>query len=163
MPTFTYLDKKEKDIWLPKLFDILYSNMKSIAPSSLTYDEEKNIWLSNVSPAIDKSPREIILCFDDDTLAGFMQYYVNGEKLVIEEVQLTDKYQRTTAFYRMCKYLCKNLPETISSIEAYADKRNSNSIAMMNKLGMKSEEAAEASPYLQFKGTTEPFRKVLDK
>ena len=163
MPTFTYLDKIEKDIWLPKLFDILYSNMKSIAPSSLTYDEEKNIWLSNVSPAIDKSQRQIILCFDDDTLAGFMQYYENGEKLVIEEVQLTDKYQRTTAFYRMCKYLCNNLPETISSIEAYADKRNSNSIAMMNKLGMKSEESADATPYLHFKGTTEILRKVLSK
>ena len=161
MLTFTHLDKSQKDIFLPKLFEILYSNMKDLAPSGLSYEEEKNVWLSNVSPAIDKPPRQIILCFDEDTLAGFMQYYVNGEKLVIEEAQLAEQYQRTTAFYRMCKYLCIDLPETVTIIEAYADNRNLDSISMMKRLGMEPKEPVGSSQYLHFKGTTEPLRKVL--
>ena len=80
--TFSYLDKAEKEIWLPKLFDLLYDNKKAIAPSGLTYKEEKNLWLSNVSPAIDKAPRQIILCFDGDALAGFMQYYIRNDLII---------------------------------------------------------------------------------
>jgi len=163
MITFSYLDKSQKDRWLPKLFDLLYDNMSVIAPGNLTYEDEKNQWLSNVSPAIDKAPRQIIICTDDDIIAGFAQYYICGDVLMIEEIQLAKSYQRTTAFYRMCRYLYNNLPKNIKYIEAYADKRNLNSISMMKKLGMQIVEFEEASPYVHFKGTTEPLRKMLNK
>ncbi len=159
MITFSHLDKSEKDIWLPKLFELLYVNMKVIAPSELTYEEEKKDWLSNVSPAIDKAPRQIIMCFDDDTLAGFMQYYIRNDLLMIEEVQLTDAYQRTTAFYRMCRYLKDKLPDEIKYIEAYADKRNLNSISIMKKLGMETVEDDKTSHFLHLRGATEQIKK----
>ena len=60
---FCYLDKTEKDQWLPRLLDLLYENMRSIAPSGLTYQQEKDQFLAAVSPALDKAPRQIILCF----------------------------------------------------------------------------------------------------
>lgn len=161
--TFSHLDKAEKEIWLPKLFDLLYDNMKAIAPSGLTYKEEKNLWLSNVSPAIDKAPRQIILCFDGDTLAGFIQYYIRNDLLMIEEIQLHRAYQRTTAFYRLCKFLQDSITESLSYIEAYADKRNTYSILIMKKLGMERLETDTHDPYLHFRGILEPIRKVLNK
>jgi len=159
MITFLYLNKSEKDVWLPRLFDLLYDNMKSIAPSDLPYEEEKNEWLSNVSPAIDKAPRQIILCFDGDTLAGFLQYYIRNDLLMIEEVQVAKALQRTTAFYRMCKYLKDKLPDAIKYVEAYADKRNLNSISIMKKLGMEVIEDNENTPYLHLKGDVNHIRK----
>lgn len=163
MLTFTYLDKSKKDIFLPKLFEILYDNMKNIAPCELSFDEEKALWLSNVSPAIDKSPRQVILAFDEDILAGFMQYYVADEKLVIEEVQLSSKHQRTTAFFRMCKFLSSNIGESAKHIEAYADRRNTSSISMMKKLGMECLNTDNNSPYLHFRGSSEPIRKAINR
>lgn len=163
MLTFKYIDKSKKELLLPMLFDILYENMKDIAPSGLSYDEEKKLWLSNVSPAIDKAPRQIIMCCDSDVLAGFVQYYTDKERLVIEEVQLTKKHQRTMAFYRLCKYLSISLSENIKYIEAYADKRNLSSISMMKKLGCEMVESDNTSPYVYFKGTVEPIKKILGK
>lgn len=162
MLTFTYLDKSKKEFFLPKLFDILYDNMKNIAPSELSFDEEMDQWLSTVSPAIDKYPRQIILCFDED-IAGFMQYYVTEEKLVIEEVQLSGKYQRTTAFFRMCKFLSANIGESTKYIEAFADRRNTSSISMMKKLGMECLNTDNNSPYLHFRGSSEPIRKAINR
>ena len=56
---FAYLDKQQKDIWLPQMFDLLYDNMRLIAPMDRPYEEEKQQWLSNVSPALKKAPRYI--------------------------------------------------------------------------------------------------------
>ena len=85
MITFTYLDKTQKERWLPVLFDLFYDNMRHIAPSELPYEQEKKQWLTEVSPALEKAPRQIILCFADDALAGYVQYYTNGNLLMIEE------------------------------------------------------------------------------
>lgn len=162
MLTFTFLDKSKKELLLPRLFDILYDNMKNIAPSDLPYNEEKTLWLSTVSPAIDKFPRQVVIGSDDNILAGFMQYYTTAESLVIEEVQLASKYQFTTVFYRMCKFLSANIGDNTKYIEAYSDRRNTRSISMMRKLSMECLNADQKSPYLHFKGSLEPIRKALN-
>lgn len=136
MTTFTYLNKNEKEKFLPKLFDLLYDNMREIAPTDLTYEHEKAQWLGNVSPALDKSARQIIMCFDDEKLIGYIQYYINDKMIMVEELQLKKEYHRTLTFYRFCKHLIGTLPADIKYIEAFADKRNINSQKLMNKIGM---------------------------
>ena len=136
MIAFTYLNKKEKEKILPKLFDLLYDNMRGIAPANLTYEQEKKQWLGTVSPAIDKSARQIMMCFADEELIGYIQYYINGKLLMVEELQLKQKYHCTLTFYRFCKYFIDTLPADIEYVEAFADKRNINSQKLMHKLGM---------------------------
>ncbi len=136
MTTFTYLNKNEKEKFLPKLFDLLYDNMREIAPTDLTYEQEKAQWLGNVSPALDKSARQIIMCFDDEKLIGYIQYYINDKMIMVEELQLKKAYHCTLTFYRFCKNLIGTLPADIKYIEAFADKRNINSQKLMNKIGM---------------------------
>lgn len=156
-----YLNKQDKEAWLPKLFDLLYDNMRSIAPSELSYAEEKKQWLAAVSPAMDKAPRQIILCFVDDHLAGYIQYYTREKLLMVEEVQIKKAYQRTFVFYRLCKHLISNLPTGIEYLEAYADKRNFNSIKLMDKLGMRQIEEAEDSPFVHLRGCTAQMKKYF--
>lgn len=136
MITVTFLNKKEKNFWLPRLFDLFYENMQEIAPSDLSYEQEKGQWLAEVSPALDKDPRQIILCFVDDALAGYVQYYTNQNLLMIEEIQMAKECQQTTLFYSMCKYLAKALPEGVEIVEAFAEKQNLRSQKLMQRLGM---------------------------
>lgn len=140
MSRFTHLDKSQKDDWLPILFDLLYENMQEIVPSDLSYEQEKQQWLSNVSPALEKDPRQVLLCFSDDTLVGYIQYYTNKNLLMIEEMQIAKPYQRTTLFYSFCKHFSGMLPEEIERVEAYADPRNLHSRKLMAKLGMTEKE-----------------------
>lgn len=137
MITFTYLNKNEKELFLPKLFDLLYENMRGITPTDLTYEQEKEHWLGNVSPALDKSARRIMMCFADDELIGYIQYYINDKMIMVEELQLKKEYHCTLTFYRFCKYFIGTLPTDIEYVEAFADKRNIDSQKLMQKLGMK--------------------------
>ena len=136
MISFTYLNKAEKAHYLPLLFDVLYSNMEEITPTGKSYEEQKQEFLTEVAPALEKEPRKIVLCYRDNDLAGFLMYYTRDDMLMIEELQLKKKYQRTRLFYRLCKHMISILPEKIKHVESYVDKRNVNSLSLQKKLGM---------------------------
>ena len=151
--TFCFLDKGEKEIWLPQLFGLFYDNMHSIAPFSGTFQQEQERWIAEISPALEKAPRQIILCFADGRLAGYIQYYIRGSMLMVEELQIIKEYQRTCLFYRFCKYLLSVLPRDLQTIEAYAHRENHQSIRMMQRLGMQSCE--ENTSFVHLCGSTE--------
>ena len=155
MLMFYYLNKAEKDDWLPQLFDLLYENMQSIAPSGLSYEQDKAQWLAAVSPALDKAPRQILMCFAGEKIVGFVQYYVRDQLLMVEEIQLRKEYHRTLLFYRFCKYMLSVIPDALQTVEAYADKRNLNSIRLMEKLGMLPLEISADSPFVHMRGPAE--------
>lgn len=159
--SFTYLNKAEKDKWLPALFDILWENMRIIAPGGLAYEQEKALWLSNVSPALDKAPRKIILCHVGNDLAGYLQYYIRDRMLMIEEIQLKKEYQRTGLFGRFCAHLIAELPDDLQTVEAYAERRNLNSRRIMEKLGMEHLEEDPGSPFVHLRGHAAQIRRFF--
>ncbi|MBE6941531.1 MAG: hypothetical protein E7455_04550 [Ruminococcaceae bacterium] len=160
MIRFGTLNKNEKERWLPQLFDLFYDNMRKIAPSELSYEQEKQQWLGAVSPALEKAPRQIILCFADDSLAGYVQYYTNGNLLMIEEVQIKQAYQRTTLFYCFGKYLAKMLPADLETLEAFAVKQNLRSRKLMGKLGM--TQIDENSNFVHLRGSAREIRQIFE-
>lgn len=152
---FCYLNKAEKDQYLPQLFDLLYENMQKIAPSGRSYEREKVEWLAEVSSALEKEPRQIILCFVYGELAGYIQYYIREKMLMVEEIQLKKEYQSTLLFYKVCKFFLSILPGNLETIEAYADRRNLNSINLMEKLGMQSCESETDVFFVHMRGKVE--------
>jgi hypothetical protein len=56
---------------------------------------------------------------------------------MIEEIQLKPEYQRTMLLYEFCKFMKAIVPSEIIYIEAYTDKRNTNSQKLMRDLNMK--------------------------
>ena len=152
MISFSELDKSRKNEMLPLLFGILYSNMHSVAPSGMSYQEEKERYIATVSSALDRETRRILLCRDNGIIASFIQYCTTSDTLMIEEVQLAESLQGTLTFRKMCSCLTNSLPSSISYIEAYADKRNIRSQELMIKAGMKQTDEACGSSFLQFHG-----------
>lgn len=134
---FEFLDKSKVSEILPALFDILYDNMGKIAPFDRSYEQAKLEWTQQVTPAMKKDKRQIVLMYDNNTLVGYAQYYTNDTLLMIEEIQLKPKYQRTMLLHQFCKFMKSIVPSEIAYIEAYADKRNTNSKKLMEALGMK--------------------------
>ena len=153
---FEFLDKTQKDCWLPKLFEILYHNMKDIAPSGVSYEEEREEWLSAVGPALDKAPRQIVLIHAGASLVGYFQYYVNGGIFMVEEIQIVPEYQGTTLLFALFRFLGNVLPDEIETLAAYAHKSNVRSQRIMKKLGM--EQAGEnEDEFYYFKGDFRPL------
>ena len=158
MIEFIELNKSEKSSFLPLLFDIFYNNTIELAPSEKSYELQRDEWLSEVSPALDKEPRKVILCYSDGELAGFLMYYTRGELLMVEELQLKKKFQRTRAFYMLCKYFISVLPREIATVEAYALKNNFNSQGIMQYLGMEFVSHESEFPLVHLRGSAEKIK-----
>ena len=130
------LDKSQKGLVLPQLFDILHSNMSKIAPTGNSYDIDLDFWLSCVSPSLEKEPRKILLIYDGEILAGFFQYFVNNGLFMMEEIQFCDAYKGSGAFRELYAYLAAIIPEETELVEAYANKSNYKSIEILRHLGL---------------------------
>jgi len=160
---FTYLNKQEKDFWLPQLFDLLHDNMSVIAPSGYSYEEEKAKWLAAVSPALDKEPRQIIMCIINGQPVGFIQYYIRQDLLMVEEIQIKKEYQKSTMFLQFCKHMLSVIPEDVQTVEAYADKRNKNSINLMGKMGLLALKDEDSSSFVHMRGSVHKLYSTFRK
>ena len=146
----------EKDRELPLLADlfvILYRNMESVAPLGEDYGAEQATWVSCITQALTKAPRQILLIYSGDDLAGFCMYYIREDLLMVEELQLKPAYQKTVLAAEIFRFLRRTLFPKVRWIEAYADRRNLRSQALMEKLGMVMLEEPEESNFVHFRGS----------
>ncbi len=137
-PTFRYLQKPPSSALLDEIFALLADNMRVIAPTGLTYEEDRAQWMACVPPALAQEARQIILLYADDELAGFFQYYVTADHRVfmMEEFQLKAAYHGSGLFGELYRFLVPRLPGDIEAVEAYAHKRNTKSLGVLGHLGL---------------------------
>ena len=149
------------DVFLPVLFRMLHTNMSAIAPTGNTYEADWELWRSQVGPALEKTPRQIVLMYAGDTLAGYFQYYINEatNSLMMEEIQIEKVYQQTGLFSAFYRWLVKQLPVTIDGVEAYAHKDNHKSQAILNHLGLTRQGENKGGNSFYYKGNYANLRK----
>ena len=137
-PTFRFLEKPPAPEILDEIFDVLATNMRVIAPTGLTYEEDKVQWMACVPPALEQEARQMVLIYAGDDLAGFFQYYVTADHNVfmMEEIQFKEAYRGSGLFGELYRFLIPKLPADIVYVEAYADKRNTKSLAVLEHLGL---------------------------
>ena len=138
MGEFLFLDKQKLDVFLPRLFEILHSNMSLIAPTNNSYEDDFEIWSSHIIPAMQKEQRQIVLMYVDNKLVGYFQYYINVDmnSLMMEEIQIAKEFQGTGMFSAFYKWLVEQLPNDVESVEAYAKKKNLKSQSILKHLGL---------------------------
>ena len=142
---------------LPALFDILHSNMSRIAPTGNSYEDDRSMWMSCILPALAKEPRQILLLYDGGRIIGYFQYYVNDGVFMMEEIQLREQYHGTGIFARLYRYLVQMLPPETGYVEAYANKNNEKSIAILTHLGLEIIGENKNGNSFHFRGCYEPL------
>lgn len=161
MIRIAFLDKQKKEAWLPQMFALFHENMHQFINDNRSYETQKANWISEISPALDKDPRQVILCTDDECFVGFLMYYTRHNLLMVEEVQIQRAYQKTSLFPTLCNFLKKNLSDDIQYIEAFAHKENLYSQQLMCKLGIHPIPGQEEFPFVHLRGTIDLARKIF--
>lgn len=134
--SFTYLDKNDFSKIAADLFNILADNMKKIAPTGNTRDEDYMYWYEGVSNGLKRNERKIVLIKNGENIIGFFQYYTNDDTFMMEEIQLKPKYQGCNIFRKLYGFLIENLDKDIKFVEAYANTGNRKSIGILEHLGL---------------------------
>lgn len=152
MHRFVFMDKARAAELLPACFAILHGNRNAIASTGDSDEEDFRVWYGNVAPALGKEPRQIVLMYAGEELAGFFQYYVAGGIFMMEEIQLLPAYQGTGLFRAFYTWLLPRLGEDIQWVEAYAHKDNLKSQAVLAHLGLRQRGAVQEGEFLHFRG-----------
>ena len=152
MYQFIYADKQNIGEILPYLFDILYSNMSIIAPTGNTYENDLKEWLSNIIPAMQKEPRQIVLMLANSELIGYFQYYICSDLLMMEEIQIKKGYQGTGVFHLFYSWLIEKLPKSLKQVAAYSNKNNCKSQGVLEHLGLRKSRENRNGNSFYYKG-----------
>ncbi len=119
---------------LDLLFDILHRNMSIIAPTGESYDDDKKMWISVVTQALDNPNRNIIVINHNDNIIGFFMYSVSGDLLKMEEIQFKPEYHGKGVFRALFNYLFTIVPKEVEYVEAFANKKNTKSQGILEHL-----------------------------
>ena len=135
---FQYMDKQNYENVLPRLFDILYTNMNEIAPTNNTYETDLASWTSCIVPTLLAQCRETVLMYCGCELVGYFRYYLDylTQTLRMEEMQIIPAFQGSGVFSGLYTWLVPQLPENILIVTAYAHKKNYKSQAVLKHLGL---------------------------
>lgn len=150
--TFQYADKQHIEEILPCLFDILHSNMSILAPTGNTYEHDRKEWTSHIIPAMQREHRQIVLMFADHELAGYFQYDIRSDSLMMEEIQLRKSVQGTGLFHLFYSWLIQKLPAGIQYVEAYSKKNNHKSQGILEHLGLRKSGENKTGTSFYYKG-----------
>ena len=158
--TFRFFDEKQDAGLLPRMYDILYANMRKIFPMTSQYDQDKKTWLDWMASDAARG-HEIILMYVEKTLAGYFQFRTEGDTLLIEEIEILPEYQRTLLFARFMQYAGHFLPQQIQWLEAYIRKENDASQALAEGLGLRVVGENKKGTSWKYRGDIAPLRKYL--
>ena len=121
---YRVMEKREASVYLPRLFALLDENMRAVAPSGNTYEEDCAAFCEEVGAALLKENRRIVLITDQGELIGFLQYYTNDTTFMIEEAQLKRAYQGRGIMKRFFDDIAAQVPQNIPYVEAFTHKNN---------------------------------------
>ena len=157
---FCNFDPMKSEVLLPQMFHILSTNMGEIAPTGNSCEEDMKIWLSYMTSERIKE-MQILLMYVGEALAGYFQYSIHKDSILIEEIEIAPEYQRTLPFYRFLKYIGSVIPENIKYAEAYINKHNPNSQRIAQKLGMQIVGENPSGHSFRYRGELSSFKKIL--
>lgn len=159
--SFVPIDRRNARDILPRLFEILHGNMSVIAPTGNSYTEDEALWISCIAEALEKPARQLLLVMDGGAVAGFFMYYVNGNLWMMEEIQFAPAYQGSGLFRALYARLFEILPDSVEYVEAYANKQNQKSIAILKHLGLEAVGESKNGNSYHFRGRYSDLREKL--
>ena len=114
------------------MFDILAGNMRNIAPTGDSYEDDRRIWLAEAVPAFE----HVILILDDDRLAGYFQYRLQENTLHMDEIQFAKPYQGSGLFKLLYQYITTIIPKETQHVAACVNKKNMKAQNILEYLGL---------------------------
>lgn len=152
MPSFQFLNKADFSDVSRTLFEILADNMTAISPTGNSRNDDYEYWLESISESLENPERKIILIKNNAEIIGYFQYCISSSTFNMEEIQLKPQYQGQGVFRKLYGFLLPKFCENIEFVTAYANKRNTKSLAILEHMGLECIGMSKNGNGYNFKG-----------
>lgn len=152
MTEYRFLHRDRFEEHAQAMFDILADNMNKIAPTGCSREEDYALWHSSMTDNLRDDRRRVVLALADGALAGYLQYSVAGDLLMMEEIEIREDKQGSGVFRALFDALTANV-EGIAYVEAYANKANEKSIGILGRMGLKAIGTNKSGRSWHFRGS----------
>ena len=133
---FDLLNQQQREMLLPELYAIAEKSGRTAVFAGDAPCETYADWRARITAALDDPQRYILLMRAEGGIAGYMQYSLQGEVILLEYA-VVDPVQQGTPLFRHCfRYLLQHLPPEILYLDDYVSKDRPEAIKVNQKLGM---------------------------
>ena len=140
---------------LPRMFEIISRNMREIAPSGHTLEEDCISWTQAMHEELRNPEKHWILLFSSNTLAGYTLYRISGDTLYMDEIQVAKGFQGDGRAFPMLmgKLLEDARAAGVETLFSYANRQNIKSQGILGAMGLQVYE--ETPRGLRYRGRAE--------
>ena len=113
--------------------------MVNIAPTGNSREEDYKSWYKAVCGEMQSNKRHIIVISNGNMkeIIGFFKYSINEYVFVMEDIQIKPSYRgKYNVFRTLYGFVLEHINEDIRYVEAYANKKNTKSLGILEKLGL---------------------------
>ena len=123
---------------LPQLFDVLAENMREIAPTGNSLEDDYAIWTQAMLNELEKPEKHWVLAFVEEQLAGYVLYRIVGDILHLDEIQVAKPQQGDRKIFPglIGKMFYDANKAEVTAFYSYANKRNKKSQGILQAMGL---------------------------
>jgi len=157
MEVIDYTRRREEIVpLLPHMFELISGNMRAIAPTGNTLEEDRAIWTKAMRDGLRDPEKHWIFAFDGESLEGYTLYQIQGDVLRMNEIQIAPAYQGDGETFPllMGKMLSDARAAEVTTIYAGANKPNLKSQGILRAMGL-TELIGETERSFRYKGRAE--------
>jgi len=124
---------------LPRMFTIISQNMREIAPTGSTLEEDRASWTQAMHEELHHPDQHWIFIFSGEELAGYTLYRIVGDTLHMDEIQVAKGFQGDGRAFPMLmgKLLEDASAAGTETLVSYANRRNLKSQRILSAMSLK--------------------------
>jgi len=127
---------------LPRMFGIISRNMREIAPTGNTLEEDYVSWTQAMHDELQNPDKHWIFVFSGEELAGYTLYRIIGDTLHMDEIQVAKGFQGDgRAFPMLMGKLLRDAEEArVHTLRCYVNRLNIKSRGIVQAMGLRAVE-----------------------
>ena len=151
---------------LPCMFEIIAENMREIAPTGNSLEQDRALWHSTMRRELRRPDKHWVLAFSGETLAGYTLYRISGRVLHMDEIQVAKPFQGGgEAFPLLMGHMLHQAQAGgVRTVRASANKVNRKSQGILSAMGLKA--VGETARSLRYQGDAQDaldwFRQITE-
>jgi len=120
------------------MFEIISQNMREIAPTGNTLEEDRVLWEQAMQEELRNPDKHWVLAFSGETLAGYVLYRIAEGVLRMDEIQIAKAYQGDKKTFALLKgrMLDDARMAKVRELRAYTNKKCEKAQGILHGMGL---------------------------